>query len=355
MTMRYLLDLSKLQPADIVLETGTKPHSRMIMAATRGHYSHALLYTHHMLMEATVGGGVFSKNPQRLLVRKEAHLGVYRMREPLSSSAVKAIITAASQRVGSLYAMDEAARVMHRGRVNPATTGQFCSRLVAQCYAAAGISLVPTPDFCSPHDLAQSPLLEPVQETVRPARDSDLEFAGTLDINRRNQKATMSWLRGVRRIASRENQTIATQSDVLPFLLLHPKYDTEVMECIRRTPYLENLHHDRVVNPYRYDAEAFLKRITYIYRQAHDILQEELGKEPQLIDRFGLNLQAYRQHAHFCLSFVDEHINLYDGLLAMTEERLLTILNAISALRLQQSPYAMHCSSMLQKVQALRG
>ncbi len=324
------------------------------MAATGGRHSHALLYTDRSLMEATLGGGVFSKSPQRLLVRTESHLGVYRMREPLTPSAVKAIRTAAGLRVGSLYAVDEAARVIQRDRNSPATSGQFCSRLVAQCYAAAGISLVTAPDFCSPHDLAQSPLLEPVQDAVRPANDSDLEFAKTLDINRRNQKATMRWLKGVRRIAFRENQTIATQSDVLPFLLEHPKYDAEVMECIRRTPYLENLHYDRVSNPYRYDAEAFLELITHNHMQADEILQQEVGKERSLIDRYGRNLQAYRQHADSGLSFVDEHIDLYDRLLAMTEERLHIILGALVALRLQHSPHAIDGFRMLQEAQALR-
>lgn len=351
--MRYLLNLAKLQPADVVLETGTKTHSQMIMA-TGGHYSHALLYTDQSLIEATLGGGVFSRNPQRLLVRTESHLGVCRMREPLTPSAVKAILTAAGLRVGSLYAVDEAVQVIRRDRKSAATSGQFCSRLVAQCYAEAGIALVPTPDFCSPHDLARSHLLERVQNAVRPASDFDLAFAQTLDINRRNQKATLRWLKGVRRIAAGENQTIATQSDVLPFLLQHPELDAAVMKCIRSTPYLENRHYDRVANPYRYYAEAFIELITHNHTQAEDILQQELDKEPPLIDRYGRNLQACRQHAHSGLSFVDEHIDLYDGLLAMIEERLHSILGALVALRLQHSPHAMRGYSMLREIQTLR-
>lgn len=352
--MHYLLDLAKLQPADVVLETGTKAHSRLIIAATGGHYSHALLYTDRSLIEATLGGGVFSKNPQRLFVRAESHLGVYRMRKPLTESAVKAILMAAGMKVGSLYAVGEAARVMQWDRKSQAKSGQFCSRLVAQCYAAAGISLVPVPDFCSPHDLAKSPLLEPVQNAVRPASHADLEIANKLDIIRINQKATIRWLKGARRIALRENQTIERQADVLNFLLQYPKCDAEVMSCIRSTSYLENRHYERVANPHRYDAEAFLDLIMHNPTQADDILQQEIGKERALIDRYGRNLHAYQQHAHSGLSYVDEHINLYDGLLAMIEERLETILSVLAALRFQRSPYAMRSSKMLQEVQWLR-
>lgn len=347
--MRFLLDLDKLRPGDIVLEAGAKLHSRLIMAATKGQYSHALLNVGVSLIEATVGGGVFSKNPQRLLVRDATNLAVYRMKTPLSEDTLKTIVMAARIKVGTLYAVDEALRVMHRDPEQSPANGQFCSRLVAQSYAAGDIILTSDPNFCSPQELAESPLLAKVEDAVRQANAFDIAFTKTTDIVRINQKATNNWLKAVRRIAAEVNKDIVAQSDVLPFLLSYPQYDARVMECIRRTSYLENLNHDRKANPQNYNLRILLSMLK---QSGHPeiILRQELRKEPSLIERHGLNLSLYRQYADTGLEYVDAHIALNDGILAMAEQRLRVMFDALTVLQLDDLFVPSQCYKLLSEV-----
>jgi hypothetical protein len=353
---RYLLDRAKLQPGDIVLQAGIMPHSKAIMLATGGRYSHALLYDSNSMIEATLSGGVFSKNPQRVLVRNPAHLAVYRMRSPLNTESLHTVMSTARQKTAAPYAPIEAIGAAFRSRHSRsgASSGQFCSRLVAQSFSAAGIHLVPNADFCSPHELTQSPLLEQIYDVVRLATPEDLKIYDSVDINLRNQRATLRWVRRARVLAAKENQEIAGQSDVLKFLIDHPEHDDAVVECIRSTTYLSNFNHDRAANAYRYNEDAFVRRLVEEDRDSESFLRDEIGKELSLIPRYGRNLAAMRQHAHRGLSYVEEHILLYASLLAQIEERLKVILRVLSRIGSEEPGHAERASRLLQDVQAAR-
>ena len=322
------------------------------MAATKGDYSHALLYAKLSLLEATLGGGVFSKNHQRLLVSSPHHLAVYRMRDPLPYSKIATVIMAARSRVGSLYSVDEAMKVIQKGYTGPASARQFCSRLVAQSYAEAGVDLVSRPDFCSPHDLTISPLLEVVENAVCPASPEVLAIAASVDINKRNQRATMRWMKAARRIASRENFAINTQSDVLPFVLAHPQHDAEITAKVRGTTYLEALEHDRTANPFRYDLAKFIAASTRGGSVDEEIFSSELAKEEPLIDTYSRNLAAYRGASDSGLMYVRDHVALYQALLEMIKERLGIILGALAALGMSGTRHERQALQMLRTVQA---
>jgi hypothetical protein len=70
------------------------------------------------------------------------------------------------QHVGTEYSVGEAMRTFFGGGAD-FTRKQFCSRLVAQAYASVGVKLVADPNYCSPEDIKNSPLLIPVEPSWR--------------------------------------------------------------------------------------------------------------------------------------------------------------------------------------------
>jgi uncharacterized protein YycO len=153
--MKYILDLEKLQHGDIILESGnTKFISSTIKAVTGSHYSHAILYIGRSVVHAT-GDGVYSKNPQRILVDNVHDLKVLRC-HGVDSSQLEKICDFARNKTGSLYSIAEASLspVLGKTEKKASAREQFCSRLVAQSYYyGANISLVKNPDYCSPADI----------------------------------------------------------------------------------------------------------------------------------------------------------------------------------------------------------
>jgi hypothetical protein len=69
------------------------------------------------------------------------------------------------QGIGSEYSTREAVRSVIGGS-DQWTRKQFCSRLVAQAYASAGIKFDDDPNYCAPADLGRSVLLTTVPGAV---------------------------------------------------------------------------------------------------------------------------------------------------------------------------------------------
>lgn len=166
--MKYVLDFNKLQHGDIILESGnTKIISSTIKTVTGSHYSHAILYIGRSVVHAT-SDGVYSKNPQRILVDNINDLKVLRCCD-VNSNQLEKICDFARNQIGSLYSVAEAtlSPVLGKTEKKASAREQFCSRLVAQAYYyGANISLVKNPDYCSPADIERSQLLKVVDNVV---------------------------------------------------------------------------------------------------------------------------------------------------------------------------------------------
>lgn len=248
-----MFDLPRLQKGD-VLFTRSKLIGDGIAKATDGRFGHVMLYLDDLIIHADTKG-VWSKNPQRILVNDQTRLAAFCPKVALSANHLQRIEDYARSRVGSLYSIPEAAK----SRQASTTTGryildrQFCSRLVAQSFAEAGINLVVNFDYCTPNEIARSALLQEIPGAVRQADAAEIAFKGTSDFNLELQVETNRWLNRVRSLAERHQLApIYSQSDVGRWLLDHPKFDAEVCAYIQETRYLTFFDADARNNPWRY-------------------------------------------------------------------------------------------------------
>jgi hypothetical protein len=258
---RFGFDLEKLKIGDVLLSSDNTPMSATIARATRGEFSHAMLYVGHSLIHA-MPDGVYSKNPQRYIRDAGNQLAVYRLLPELSHESIfDAACDYARAQVGALYSVPAAAlsKALSHVGTQSRTGKQFCSRLVAQAYARAGVALVPKPDFCSPNDLARSACLQRVPDAMRELGPNEISFANSEDFNAVLQQKNFQWLDKTRRMVARRGLgEIHTQNDVLPMLVKHPGYDKVVSKFVLDSGYPDFYDWDRAKNSYRYDARLFL-------------------------------------------------------------------------------------------------
>jgi hypothetical protein len=112
---------------------------------------------------------------------------------------------------------------------------QFCSRLVAQAYAAAGIDLVFTPDFCTPDDVKNSPLLAAVPDVVKPVSDEHVETVERdFDTNEVMREVTNNLLN----LARTRNRGIENLRDIDDYLVSNPSEDKSLAKFYDDSGYL---------------------------------------------------------------------------------------------------------------------
>ncbi|WP_417585677.1 YiiX/YebB-like N1pC/P60 family cysteine hydrolase [Nitrincola sp.] len=332
--MKFLLDISQLEHGDIILESGnTKLISGAIKKATDSEYSHAMVYTGYSMIHATTKGGVFSKNPQRLLVDKSKALKVLRLRGGLTQPQKAAVCGEAGALVGSLYGKREALGAIRKKKRNEAQNRrQFCSRLVAQCYDKAGIKLVKNVDYCAPEDFNTSSMLYEVTSAVREASAQDIALMGKEDPNLVNQKETFKWLNKARNALKKNGIEIQTINDVIKALLVDGRHDKTICKFVNATKYLTLYNIDRDANPHRYSASIFAAEAINS-QDFHSFIRDEVTLNEREISRHSFNLQACRtNYEPSNLEFILLHIELYCNLLQETRYRLVVITTALKAI-----------------------
>ncbi len=258
---KWIFDRAVLQRGD-VLFTRSKFVGTGIAKATNGRFGHVMLYLDNMIIHADTKG-VWSKNPQRILMNDQSRLAAYRLKKPLSSDHLERIESYARSRVGSLYSISQAFQSLHthKERISDryVLDRQFCSRLVAQSFAEVGANLVADFDFCTPNEIAESTLLEEVQHAVVLASAADMTFYKTPDFNLEIQVETYRWLNQVRSLAEKHQlRPIHAQSDVGQWVLDHPQFDAEICRYIQSTKYLTLYDADKRKNPWRYNPQMML-------------------------------------------------------------------------------------------------
>ncbi|MBE5136827.1 hypothetical protein HJ040_22290 [Vibrio parahaemolyticus] len=325
--MKYLLDLKQLQQGDIVLEAGETPViSEMIKKVTKSDYSHAMIYIDHTLIHAVKKGGVFSKNPQRILLSSKDSFKVLRLKDPTLHPKLESICDNARAKVGSLYSTTEAGKAVLPNTPQGKNRKQFCSRLVAQSYSESGIELVNNADYCTPEDISNSALLEVVNDCVREATEQDIEMASREDPNLENQEETFKWLKLARKHLKKEGADIQTINDVSEHLAKDRSSDKRICKFIESTKYLKLYDVDRKLNPYRYNVQEFTEKMQTVLN--HDeLIASEVDLNRRELERHGKSIVIARQnYRNFNLKFTKLHIQLYRKILLETESRLKVIL-----------------------------
>jgi len=306
--MKWLFDTDKLRPGDILFSRS--PYvGKIIAKSTKGAYSHVMLYVGDSLIHAEPNG-VWSKNPQRLLVDDPSRLSAYRVKEQISGEALQILENFARTKVGGLYSIPQAVSTVRRAATAVANDEQFCSRLVAQSFQAIGVNLVDVPDFCTPNQIAKSPLLEPVIDCVREASAADISFSETEDYNLQLQKETYIWLKKVRKLSERRKlRAIVAQNDVGAMVLENPSLDHVVSNYVRSTRYLDFSDIDRSRNPWRYDVRLFLEKVGSHPSPMHVVSRERAINESN-IRRHEINLLAAANNAKSGLEFFGMELEL---------------------------------------------
>lgn len=269
----FILNHEKLQPGDIILERGYGRHSDIISKQTGSHYSHAMINVENTIIEATMAGGVFSRVPNRSVVRAITDFKVLRLAEYPGKEKIDILCTQARYRVGSQYSVAEA--ILVKGlkftqQFFEDSRKQFCSRLVAQCYQDAGLELVSNAQFCSPADIEQSELLQTIPGMVRLASEHEIKHAHRPSSHLKHTQDTNNFVKAALKIFARHNikevgtsdgeVRITTLSDISNALYINkntPGLDIELTKAMYKSGYLNHVDNDKKGNPFRYDYNQF--------------------------------------------------------------------------------------------------
>ena len=321
LSKQYLLDIRLLEPGDILLSSVGELPSAGVRKMTKSDYSHAMLY---------VGGGsyihsdltgVHADNLQRLLLDSPSRVVVLRINRPDRSSIVGEAIMYARRKVGTQYSKREAAGAVVEKLRRDLRNRQFCSRLVAQAFAEAGVILVADANYCTPQDIFKSidsNLLVEVTGCVREASQDDLEFAASfspLEVQRNN---TNQFLEEVRRISGSDVQM---QEQVAQYVVNHPEHDDAISEALQRSGYLDFWKIDVSVNPWRYDAESFL-RLNLPANVLAESARDEIEMATGDIERFSfMKLQFHGINKRFPRRYFQLEVDLYARLVELHTRR----------------------------------
>ncbi|HAU5054588.1 TPA: hypothetical protein JD053_22205 [Klebsiella michiganensis] len=322
---KYILNLEALEPGDIILEHGYKLHSLAIMQITGSHYSHAMLYEGSTIIEATSSGGVFSKVPNRFAVVNKNDLKVLRLEKEISHEDMKNITMTARTLTGSSYNKAEAVKAGKKKKPkHKKSNGQFCSRLVAQCYNSVDIKLVENINYCSPADLEKSPLLIEVDDAVKEASEAELAHALAPSIHTQHHKNSVDWVKAAKKILRKSDIEAETINDIYgaTLRLRNSKVDKLILKEIIKSGHYSFYIEDKKVNPYRYDVSEFSDKI------GDDILtiDAEIHKEISIIEVQSTNLNDFKRYFDIYPScLMSAEIDLYKGILDISNERLKVI------------------------------
>ena len=261
----YVLRWDRLLPGDIILSRHSKggdeslwsaAKSKFIRVATGGEYSHAMLYFTQSIIHATPPG-VFSTNPQRLIACEPDAFRVLRY-AGLSDEQRALIELFAREKVGTLYHIKFEEAMALRRQSN--TRGQlifgnrqFCSRLVAQAYGAAGVKIVPNPYLCTPSDFLKCSNLQIVDAgVVNSANENDLAIVNSHDFAKQNLEHTFRWLKEARRCGRKCGVEIQTVNDAIRFAQSNSEADKKIAQALESSGYLTDWADERGAHEYRY-------------------------------------------------------------------------------------------------------
>jgi hypothetical protein len=240
-----------LRPGDIILVTQSSAISASIRLMTWSDISHAMVYVEDRSVIDATFAGVQASNTQRLWFESDRPVHVLRLKTSPTPDQLQAIILDLRAKIGTRYSVPQVLATLVPAKIS-AGRRQFCSRLVAQAFAAAGIKLVAKPDSCTPGRLKRSALLVPVPNATVPVSEDEMNFFDTIpDLPKIMHDTTNNFLAGVRTIASK----VEDFQDVADLLAKHPEQDAAICAAIERSDYLKVWRIEQEKNPWQYDLD----------------------------------------------------------------------------------------------------
>lgn len=303
-----------LQPGDIVLTTTREPISRLIKKVTDADISHAMVCVAGSSVIDSTSEGVQARNILRFLFHKDCAVHVLRPKVPLLTEQVSTIVDYARSKIGTRYTMVGAAQsVLGFGKVR---RRQFCSRLVAQAYRAAGVPLTEDADYSHPAELLRSELLLEVPDVACEASDGYVRAAeDTDDLSQRMRTVINDFLNAVRLLDS----SVEDFNHVHDYLLKNPRQDDAVCAALAASGYLDVWKEELEGSPW-YSIENLRN---YPREQADVYAAQLLADEDLGPNRFIVNRGGYvALSTHAPLSFFAVMKDLYERLAALHAVRV---------------------------------
>ena len=232
--------------------------------------------------------------------------------------AVSCGVYVRAQKIGTRYSSREAIRAALGGEL-PSTGEQFCSRLVAQAFASAGVMLVEDPDYCSPEEFKASPLLVEVPDaTVSVTASEAAALEGLADVPQMMRDAINFVLEGARS----KNRRIQDFDDIHRHLAEHPEDDRFMCRLLDDSGYLSVWQIEMEKNPWQYDLNLMrTARVADIDGYCWAVLaNEQVGPNRYAFNRGGYVLFARELDLHFFRLMAE----LYELLTALHHRRVET-------------------------------
>jgi hypothetical protein len=310
------IDHRKVKAGDIVLSTTTAAVSTAIRAFTRSDISHAMLCVETGSVIDATDEGVQARNIQRMNFEPGCNVYVLRLRNPMSTEQLAAVTTFVRGRIGTEYTVKEAIQTVLGGGED-FSRKQFCSRLVAQAFASAGIKLVDDPNFCSPADLKNSDQVDSVADVVLQVTPEDAAFwERKEDTPQLMRDATNQVLDAARKL----DAGVQSFDDLHRHLLAHPEHDDHFCRALKSSGYLTLWELEKAENPWMYDYNLMANlpsEATEAYCQS--VLTDE-GNGP---NRYVTNRAGYAWFAaRYQLRFFDLMLRLYNTLTSLHRKRV---------------------------------
>lgn len=211
-----------------------------------------MLYVTSTSVIDSTGDGVHARNLQKMFYGDSCAIYGLRLKEPLTTEQLSKTIAYARAETGTQYSLIEAVRSLKAPRAEGGRK-QFCSRLIARAYAAAGIKLFENPDFCTPDQLKQSSLLSllpcpAVSVSDEEYRDIEAQHKGVAGMVR----VTNDFLEEVRRLSPK----IQSINDAFQFLVHHPEVDDTIFEALDSSGFLDYWREQLELFPWRYNLDV---------------------------------------------------------------------------------------------------
>lgn len=299
-----------LRVGDIILTTTTAAVSKTIRVATRSDISHAMVYVQAGSVIDATAEGVHARNIQRLFFEESCSIYALRLRSELSDEQLSTICTFLRGRIGTEYSTEEAIQTVFGG-AEEWSRKQFCSRLVAQAFASAGVSLVNNPNFCSPADIKNSTELISVDNATVVVTDEEVTlWDSRVDTPQMMRQATNKVLDGARS----KDVSIQTFDDLHRRLAAHPNEDEYFCGLLEESGYLTLWQIEVEENPWHFDFTQMSEVPEEIVRP---YCENVLAVDPAE-NRFAINRDAYEKFwQEYELLFFKKMANLYENLVAL--------------------------------------
>jgi hypothetical protein len=310
------LNGSRLKVGDIVLTTTTAPVSKVIRIATHSDISHAMVCVESSSVIDATSEGVQARNIQRMFFEPGCAVHVLRLRETMSTEQLAAVKNFLRGRIGTQYSKKEAIQTVMGGG-QEWTKKQFCSRLVAQAFAVAGIALVGDPNFCSPASLKDSQLLIAVANATLPVTPEEASlWEGIEDMPQMMRDAINTVLDGARLM----DPGTQTFDDLHSHLIAHPEADDELCRVLEASGYLSIWQREKAKNRWQYDYDMMAQLpAPQVEEYCRSVLADErAGPNRYVVNRGGYALFARESKLHFFATM----FNLYDHLATLHRSRV---------------------------------